>query len=172
MRGPVYLVGMMASGKSTIGKLLARRLGRPFLDLDQAVERRARMSVARVFATRGERHFRRVEALALKAASKRSELVVATGGGAVIRAANRLLLKRGVVVYLRARPAKILARVPLEQLHARPLLAKGPLAALKKLRALRGPLYREVAAVTQNAELPRARVLSALLRRLKSLGVS
>lgn len=119
-RRRVWLVGMMGVGKSTVGLLLARRLGLPFIDTDREVERCAGRTIAEIFATRGEPAFRQLEAAAIDAAAKQCA-VVALGGGAFAQpgAAERLR-KEGIVVYLKATPAQLLRRIGKPE--SRPLL--------------------------------------------------
>ena len=139
----VYLVGMPGSGKSTVGRELAGRLGVPFIDLDSEIEREAGRSVPEIFAAEGEAAFRALEAQALVKASMQDPAVVACGGGVVLEQANRITLRAtGICVFL---------DVPLEVLHQRvtpaedrPLIrAEGD---LDRLLAAREPLYREFAA--------------------------
>lgn len=98
----VFLSGFMGAGKTSVGRLLAARLGWEFVDLDEEVERRAGMSVRRIFEAMGEPEFRRLEAEALRQAIARDDVVVATGGGTVTFEANARLLKaHGVTVWLK-----------------------------------------------------------------------
>ena len=118
----VYLTGFMASGKSTVGPRLARRLGYRFLDLDDAVEQRAGRTIPRLFAEEGETAFRVHEAAALRATGEDEEVVVALGGGALVDAANRAwALAHGTVVFLDV-PPEVLARRLQTSRRDRPLL--------------------------------------------------
>jgi 3-dehydroquinate synthase len=120
-KGPIWLVGMMGAGKSVVGARLAERLGRAFVDTDAEIERRAGQTIAELFAKRGERAFRDLEREAIERVGKLSS-VIALGGGAIAQpgAAERLAA-RGTVVYLRARPTTLVARIG-DAAH-RPLLA-------------------------------------------------
>jgi shikimate kinase len=131
----VWLVGMMGAGKSTVGRCLARRLGRPFADSDAEIERAAGCSVAEIFAAEGEAGFRARERAALEALLG-AGAVVALGGGALAQPEiRRRLLGRGALVHLRARPETLLAR--LGEAAERPLLAGlGAAERLARLRAL------------------------------------
>jgi shikimate kinase len=140
----VYLLGFMASGKSTLGPVLAERAGRPFHDLDSAVQAEAGASVAEIFAREGEEGFRDREARALQAAAARGDLVVATGGGIVERAANCALLAQGHAVYLRWSWAALRRRLLAADAGERPLRSEG-LAALQRRWRRRAPLYAELA---------------------------
>ena len=143
----LYLVGMMGAGKTTVGRLLARRLKLRFFDSDQEIERRCGVKVPLIFDIEGEAGFRARESQVLAELTALDGIVLATGGGAVLAEQNRRRLgERGTVVYLCARPEDLYERV--RQDRSRPLLATpDPLARLQELYAQRDPLYREVADV-------------------------
>ena len=144
----LYLVGMMGAGKTTVGRLLARRLKLRFLDSDHEIEARCGVKIPLVFEIEGEAGFRAREAQVIAELTALTGVVLATGGGAVLAQENRrLLAERGVVIYLRARPEDLYERV--RQDRNRPLLATAdPLGRLHELYAQRDPLYREVADLT------------------------
>ena len=160
---------MMGSGKSETGRMLARVLGRRFVDCDERVAAAAGRSIPEVFAAEGEAGFRRRESEALAEVLASAEpLVVATGGGAVTVAANRELLGGAVVCWLRARPEVLAAR--LGDGSGRPLLAgpEEPTAQLRRLAAERDPWYGEVADVVLDAdELSAPQAVAELVRRLR-----
>ena len=139
------LVGMMGSGKTHVGKQLAARLGVGFVDSDEQIERRHGRTVRQIFEAEGEAVFRRLETEALVAAVESTERsVIAAAGGVVLDARNRELLRRaGTVVWLRARPEVLAARV--RPGDHRPLLGDDALGALRRLDAERAPLYGVVA---------------------------
>lgn len=144
--GHLVLVGMMGVGKSTVGRILARRLRRPFVDTDALLEQRAGRSVREIITTDGECTFRDLEAAVLADALTAAEpAVVAAAGGVVLREDNRRLLREraGKVVWLSAPLEVLLARVRAGR-H-RPLLDDDPAATLERLERERDPLYREVA---------------------------
>jgi len=138
---------MMGAGKSTVGALTAERLGWRFVDLDEEVCARSGSSVAELFASRGEREFRGLEAACLAdVLAGGDDIVVAVGGGAVLDPGNRRLLRHeATVAWLRARPPTLATRVDDDE--ARPLLqgGDGPEAVLSTLDAERRRLYEEVA---------------------------
>lgn len=141
------LVGMPGSGKSTVGRQLARRLGLPFVDLDQRLEQQLGTSIRQFFEQHGEDAFRdREAALLATLAAEPGPMVLSTGGGAVLREANRDVLRQGFphVLYLRASPEEIFKRVKHDR--SRPLLqVDDPMARLRDLYRTRDPLYRQAA---------------------------
>jgi shikimate kinase len=143
--GNIFLVGMMGAGKTTVGRLIARRLRLRFVDSDHEIERRCGVKIPVIFEIEGEAGFREREAQALAALAAMSGIVLATGGGVVMLPENRQrLAEGGTVVYLRARPEDLYERVRHDR--NRPMLAGAdPLARLRELHAQRDPLYREVA---------------------------
>src|SRR3982751_4446672 len=147
MAGPgnLFLIGMMGAGKTTVGRLLARRLRLRFFDCDHEIERRCGVKVPTIFDIEGESGFRLRESQTLAELTSLDEIVLATGGGAVLAEENRRCLAgRGIVVYLCARPEDLYERV--RQDRNRPLLAtRDPLARLRELHAERDPLYRAIA---------------------------
>jgi shikimate kinase len=142
---PVVLVGLMGSGKSSIGRKVASALGVAFVDSDAEIERRAGRTIAEIFAADGEPTFRATEAAVVaELVGTEPPGVVATGGGAVLDAATRSLLHdRSTVIWLRASPAVLAHRIAPD--GTRPLLADDPREALTRLAAERDPLYRGVA---------------------------
>lgn len=140
----LWLVGMPGVGKTTVGGLLGEALGRPFVDLDAEIERVAGMPIPEIFRTRGEAGFREIEAEAAMTASRGRGTVIATGGGTVLREANRRAMREsGTVVWLQ----RDLSRLPTE---GRPLSeAKG----VEKLYAEREPIYRAAAHLEVDANL-------------------
>ena len=143
--GNIILVGLMGAGKTTVGRLLAKRLKRPFYDSDEQIERRCGVRIPVIFDIEGEAGFRARETQVIAELCALENVVLATGGGAVLAAENRhRLAARGSVVYLHARPGNLWLRVRHDR--NRPLLAApDPQQRLEELYAQRDPLYREVA---------------------------
>lgn len=141
----LVLVGMMGAGKTTVGRECARRLGRPFVDVDDVVAATAGMPIADIFSSRGEPAFRELERQAIADVCASPEpLVVACGGGAVLDADNRRRLRdAGVVVWLQAPPDVLVGRVG--DGNGRPLLAGDPHGALRRLASMREPAYEAAA---------------------------
>jgi len=148
----LILCGFMGCGKSTVGHLLADRLGMTFLDLDSYLEREAAMSVSDIFASEGEDGFRRREHDACVTLGRREGLVLATGGGAVLRDDNVEALKQnGVLVWLSVSPLTVVAR--LKDDTSRPLLQREDKdEAIRALLEARAPLYTRAADLTVGAD--------------------
>jgi shikimate kinase len=144
-RGNLFLVGLPGAGKSTLGRQLARRLAKSFVDADAELERKLGVTIPTIFEIEGEASFRDREEAVLAELTTLSNVVLATGGGAVLRPANRERLRtNGTVIYLHAMPETLRERT--RRSRHRPLLnAADPLARLAELYAVRDPLYREVA---------------------------
>lgn len=141
----VFLVGPMGAGKTTVGRQLAQALGYTFVDSDHEIEARTGADIPWIFQVEGEEGFRRREAQAIDDLTTRPNIVLATGGGAVLNADNRALLhERGFVVYLSAGIDQLLARTARDR--NRPLLRTDDRRGVfERLLRERGPLYREVA---------------------------
>lgn len=148
MQQNIVLVGPMGAGKSTIGRGLSSLLRRPFVDCDHEIERRTGVDIPTIFEFEGEAGFRQRETEVLRELLQREQVVLATGGGVVMRPENRELLRQHCVVYLRTPVAEQFRRTRRSQ--QRPLLnaAKNPRKRLEELFALRDPLYAEVATIT------------------------
>lgn len=165
-RSSIFLIGPMGSGKTAVGRQLARSLRLPFHDSDTEVERRTGVDIPYIFEKEGEAGFREREREALEALTALEGIVLATGGGAVLREDNRrLLAERGVVVYLRTSVEQQAARV--RQGRSRPLLAAVDAGTrLTELMAVRAPLYEEIADVVVSTDGRRvARVVEEVLRQ-------
>jgi shikimate kinase len=152
----ITLIGYRATGKTTLAKLLARRLGWEWIDADVEIERRAGKTIARIFADDGEPAFRDLEAQVIADLCRRDRLVLAAGGGAPMREENRQTIRQsGKVAWLMARPETILNRMSGDATtdQRRPSLTdKGPLDEIVQLLARREPIYRETAHLTIDTE--------------------
>ena len=144
-RNNIFLVGMMGAGKSAVGRQLAARLQRSFVDSDHEIQSRTGVSVPVIFEVEGEAGFRKREEQVLDDLSQQEGLVVATGGGAILSALTRSRLKqRGFTIYLHAKAHDLWLRTRNDR--SRPLLnCADPRARLEELLLVRDPLYREVA---------------------------
>jgi len=164
----LFLIGPMGAGKSTIGKALASALGLEFLDSDKVIEERTGASIPLIFEIEGETGFRDREAAIIDELTQRDGIVLATGGGAILREENRAaLVARGTVVYLHASVSQQLARTVHDT--NRPLLqTEDREAKLAELMAFREPLYRDVADIIIDTEgnSPR-KVINAIMHFLR-----
>ncbi len=165
----LFLVGPMGAGKTTIGKRLASRLGYTFRDSDRVLEERTGVDIALIFDLEGESGFRDRESAVLNVLTQESGIVLATGGGAVLRPENRAhLVCRGFVVYLCTSVEEQLRRTAHDR--RRPLLQTPDREArLQQLREIRDPLYREVADLTLYTDGKRVhRVVQSICCRFRA----
>ena len=168
----IALVGMPGSGKSSVGRQLARRLSWSFADADAEIERDIGCTIRAYFEQHGEAAFRDVEQAVIARLLKRDRLVLATGGGAVVRHANRALLaEHAQVVYLRSTPEELMRR--LRHDTQRPLLqVNDPMRKVRDLFEERDPLYRECARFVIETGRPSIKILSGMiLMQLELAGV-
>lgn len=165
-RGNLFLVGLMGSGKTTLGRHLARRLHKPFVDADVELESRLGVTIPIIFEIEGEAVFRDREQAVLADVAGRENIVLATGGGVVLREANRRTLKDlGTVIYLHATPETVFERV--RRSRNRPLLMTAdPLHRMRELYGQRDSLYRETADVVIESDREAA---SHLAQRIEAL---
>jgi shikimate kinase len=166
----LVLVGYRGTGKSSVARLLADRLGLALVDADAELEAQAGCTIRELFATRGEPYFRELEAEILAQLEGRDLLVLATGGGVVLRAENRDRLRRlGLVIWLKADAATLAARIAADGNTAdhRPSLLPGQADEVAVLLAQREPLYQEVATLEVDAarHSPEA-IAEEILRRI------
>lgn len=166
----LYLTGFMAAGKTTVGRALARRLGRRFVDLDAQIERASGRSVARIFRD-GEAAFRRAETAALRRIARRRGLVAALGAGAVLRRENMALIREsGILVGLTCAEPELWRRLRADA-GARPLL--GPLpgrrARLRALLSRRRGCYARARVRASTTHGSAARTADRLYRKLRPL---
>jgi shikimate kinase len=161
----IFLIGLMGSGKTTIGRSLARQRHMIFLDSDHEIESCCGVSIPTIFEIEGEAGFRRREAVKIDELSQRRGVVLATGGGAILAPENRQHLKaRGTVVYLRCHPAELYQRTRHDK--NRPLLQiADPLKRLQELYAQRHALYLDTADIVLDTGRQSAQ---ALIRRLEN----
>lgn len=143
--GNLFLIGLMGAGKTTLGRHIAQVLNRPFYDSDQEICKRTGVSIPTIFELEGEEGFRVREAAMINELTALDDIVLATGGGAVLREENRRILReRGTVVYLHACPEVLLERTRHDT--NRPLLqVENPLAKLQELYTARDAVYRAAA---------------------------
>ena len=165
--GSLFLTGPMGAGKSTIGKQLAKQLDLPFHDSDHEIESRTGVDIPLIFELEGEAGFRKREASVIDELTRLPNIVLATGGGAVLDPTNREHLKtRGRVIYLHTSVNHQLKRTRKDR--NRPLLQTGnPRDKLEELMSIRDPLYREIASIIIDTDGMRVRdVVKIIMQRL------
>ena len=167
MINQIFLIGPMGSGKSTMGRLLAKKLGLPYFDLDKLIEDQEKMSISDIFQKHNEKYFRDLESITLKQYSEESNFVISTGGGCVLRDQNLNILRKGLVIYLKISIETQFERVK-NRTH-RPLLnnvTKDTLVQLDKERSL---VYSGISNIEVDvSNLDKEDVLSTIIRRLES----
>jgi shikimate kinase len=163
--GHLVLVGLPGAGKSTVGRVVARRLGRPFLDFDVEIERRVGCSVARYFAQYGEPAFRELEVALTRELAAAPPMVLAPGGGWVTNAGVIALLRPpGRIVHLRVSPEEAMRRIARSRI-VRPLLQEAdPEAKMQKLWATRCALYNEADAEVDVEKLTSQQVTESVVK--------
>jgi len=165
----IFLVGLMGAGKTTIGRALARKLNKRFIDSDHEIEARTGVSIPVIFEIEGEASFRQREAEVIRELTAQQGIVLATGGGAILRPENRACLKNGgTVIYLHASVDSILQRTSRDK--SRPLLqTANPRARLEQLAREREPYYREIADLVVETGRPNVQSLvHTILVRLEA----
>jgi shikimate kinase len=162
----IYLIGPMGSGKTAVGRSLARQLGRRFFDSDAEIERRTGVDISYIFEKEGESRFRKRERDMIREMAAMSDIVLATGGGAVLDESNRKdLAATGIVVYLKTTVSQQAERT--RRSKNRPLLAgEDPHAVLQKLFEIREPLYAQLADLSIETTGQRIATVVAELRSL------
>lgn len=165
----IALVGLMGVGKSTVGRRLAARLGLPFADGDDEIERAAGMSVSEIFATMGEAAFRDGEARVMRRLLEGPRMVMATGGGAVLNTETRELLKANtVMVWLKADLKTVASRV--QRRDTRPLLrGKDALQALTAMAEVRYPVYEQAHLTVDSGSGAHSEAVDAIIKALNTL---
>ncbi|MES2049242.1 MAG: bifunctional shikimate kinase/3-dehydroquinate synthase AroKB [Pseudomonadota bacterium] len=170
MQGSIFLVGLMGSGKTTVGRALAKQLNKRFVDSDHEIEARTGVSIPVIFEIEGEASFRQREADVIRDLTAQDGIVLATGGGAILNAQSRQYLhERGTVVYLRAAINSILQRTRYDK--NRPLLrTPDPRKKLEELAEQREPLYQEIAHLVIDTGRPNVQFLmQSILAQLQQM---
>ncbi len=167
----ITLIGLLGAGKSTIGRLLSKKLHRRFVDSDHVIEARTGVSVREIFEVEGEAGFREREQAVVCELVREPGIVLATGGGCVMREATRAQLREhSTVIYLLATPEEVFRRVGHDR--SRPLLnTPDPLAKLRELFVARDPLYREIAHYVAQTHGRSPQAMQMILQWLASIGI-
>ena len=163
----IVLVGMMGVGKSSIGRRLAARLGVPFVDADSEIETAAGMSIPDIFARHGEAYFRNGEARVIARLLESGPQVLASGGGAVMNADTRAVIKaKGVSIWLKAEFDVLMRRIA-KRKHERPMLqTDDPAETLRQLLIAREPFYALADLTVQSREAPHETIVAEIMRAL------
>ncbi len=175
MMKPVFLLGYMGCGKTTLGEVLARQMGMPYIDLDDYIEQRQGMTVTGIFATMGEDRFRQLETAALRDVSAMSDVIIGCGGGTPCHGDNMALMNQsGITVWLTTTPERITARLLLpEQKSKRPKVARLPDEAVlplveRELQA-RTPFYSQARLQFDSTDIETGSATERTARRLAAL---
>ena len=172
MKDNVILTGFMGTGKTSLGKLLAARLGKPFVDIDKKIEDEAHMSIPKIFERYGEAHFRELEKAAVKELCERRGLVIATGGGTIKDEENLNLLKNsGVMICLTTEPEEIFNRTA--RRGERPVLDGGGnerLETIKRLLAERKKFYDRADYQVDTTTWSPIQIIDDICRHLRQFG--
>ena len=169
MKNGIALIGFMGAGKTAVGRVLAEKLGKEFVELDALIEKKTGKSISEIFEQDGEIAFRELEIGVTKEVSRRKNLVIACGGGIVLNKINIDRLKNeAVVVYLKTSPGTILKRVS-DNSNERPLLKSADKATrIEELLKFRQPFYERAADITINtSRLGVAKVAERIIEKLK-----
>ena len=166
MKNKIYLVGSMGSGKSSIGRLLAKKLKLPHYDLDKIMEIDQGMSISTIFQKHNEEYFRNLESITLEKYSKLNSFVISTGGGAILKEKNQKLLNDGCVIYLKISLDAQYERI--KNRSHRPLLDKKDVKSeLEILDNIRGKIYENVSNIEVDvSNLDKEDVLSSIINKL------
>lgn len=164
----IVLVGMMGTGKTVVGRTLARRMERPFYDTDRLIEERKGQTIAKIFSAHGEAYFREIESAVIREAVAKPPAVIATGGGALQRQENRDALKRrGMLVWLTADVHEMVQRTS-KRAKTRPLLRGQDTAShLRQLLAEREPFYAEAAFVVDTTDKNVNEVTAMIMKKIE-----
>lgn len=164
----IVLVGFMGTGKTVVGKLLAKKLGREFLELDEIIEEKEECSIKEIFEKKGEPYFRKLEKEAVKEVSQKKAVIISTGGGAIVDEENFENLKRnGILVCLEASPDVILTRT--KGLKSRPLInVSDPKKKIEELLEKRKPFYKKADSCINTDSLSVEQVVEKIQKKLNS----
>ena len=168
LKSNLILIGFMGTGKTSLGKLLAEKLGRGFIDIDQKIEQDAGLSIPQIFEKHGEKYFRELEKNAVKEITQRRGLVIATGGGTIKDEENLCLLKSsGVIVCLTTEPEEILRRT--ERRGERPMLdaEEDRLTTIKKLLAERQQFYSQADYTIDTTDWSPLQIMNDICKRFR-----
>jgi shikimate kinase len=163
----IVLTGFMGTGKSTVGKELSKRLNMRFVDMDEEIEAAEQMKISEIFSLHGESHFRDIETAMIKKLSQENNLIISTGGGAVLRDENmEFLRENGIVFCLAAAPETILERTSGNK--NRPLLqVENPKEKISELLACRKPFYDKAGIIVETDDKTPMQVAEEIMESMK-----
>lgn len=166
----IVLIGFMATGKTIIGKALARELKMDFIDTDSLIEMNEGKSISKIFEEEGETYFRDLEKKVIRKVSRKNNAVISTGGGAVLIKENmERLRQKGIIICLKTRPEIILERVK-QQKGTRPLLKKPePLKEIKTILKIRGPYYKQADFTMDTSDFEVGRIIEKILKKVMNI---
>lgn len=169
MKQNIVLTGLMGSGKTSVGKLLAKKLNYNFIDIDRLIEKETRMKIKTIFKKFGERYFRKLEKKYCKKVSKYKGYVISTGGGIVLDSENiKNLRKNGIIVNLRANPEVLWERV--KHKKNRPLLnVRNPQKVLSRIWRARKPFYDDADIIINNTKLSVSQTVEKIIKKIQKL---
>ncbi|MGA1846743.1 shikimate kinase [Deferribacter abyssi] len=165
----IYLIGFMGTGKTTVGKILAKKLGKKFYDLDELIEKKVGKTIRDIFIDDGEEQFRKIETEVLKDVAAGRDYVIATGGGLLTTVGNYEVMKEsGVVITLAASAESIYER--LKDDKSRPLLmVDNVIDEIKRLMFERAPLYIKADYIVDTSDVPPEKVVDEIMEFLDEL---
>jgi shikimate kinase len=163
----IFLIGFMGAGKTSVGRILAKKLRLGFQDLDEVIEKELRMNIPQIFSNLGEDFFRDAESNALRSLSQEKNQVIATGGGVVLREENREVMRReGITIYLKASPEVLWNRV--RGTTSRPLLqVENPFEKMCELLSKRAPLYEKADLIVDTENMSPEGVAEEIIKIMK-----
>jgi shikimate kinase len=167
----IVLIGYRAAGKTTLGKLLSKRLGWPYLDVDRGIERRSGRTITQLYRERGDAHYRDVEGRVVADMCREDECVVAFGAGSLMREESRTAArKRAFVVYMQAPVEELWRRMEADPRSSdtRPNLSSGGIEEVAEMLARREPVYIECADLILDAMLPPEQLVEAVVTAFTS----
>ena len=164
----IFLIGFMGAGKTSVGKMLAKKLQLRFCDLDATIEKELGMKMPEIFSTHGEGFFRDAESEALRSVAERERQAIATGGGVVLREENWEVMQReGVTIYLKAPAVVLYNRV--KHNTSRPLLqVENPFDKIQELLSKRIPLYEKADLIVDTENLSPQKVAQEIIEKLSA----
>lgn len=165
----IYIVGFMGSGKTTVGKILADRLNKQFIEMDQVIEQRTNKKIADIFAEYGQDYFRKLETSLLQELSTQNDLVISCGGGLICNNTNLKILKTSGIVFNITASAQIIYERTKKDSHRPILNVKNPLNTIKTLLGVRKPYYEQAHYTVESEKQTPEQVANSIMEILKKI---